>query len=135
MWGGKKKKKHASRYCHVMARSRFSISCASLYFSGPEINLLFLNKISEFPVGNVAPEVRFLTQEVGEISPTLTSKSMIAAVMYRLLALRSYSCLIKPVIHTAASNFDLWTRCYGVCLHKIVHNVVYLLLINTANDG
>lgn len=132
--GREKKKKHASRYCHVMARSRFSISCASLYFSGPEINLLFLNKISELEM-SPPPEVRFLTQEVGEISPTLTSKSMIAAVMYRLLALRSYSCLIKPVIHTAASNFDLWTRCYGVCLHKIVHNVLYLLLINTANDG
>lgn len=60
-------------------------------------------------------------------APAPTSKSKMAAPrinscesckIHCSLALLSYLCVIKSVLHTVLSNFDLWPCIFSVCMSK-----------------
>ena len=98
-------------------------------------------RISEFPDGNFNWNIPW-SRKVRRTTPAPTSKSEMAGpyinsvkvvVTSCLLAVLFYLDLIKWVIHTALSNFYLWTCCYTVFISKTQQNV--FLSSGIANSG
>ena len=84
-----------------------------------------------FELGSRKESQKNLTNPYLKIQDGCSAHQAIA--IYCLIALLSFLCLIKSVIHTVLSNFYLWTCYYSVCMHKTLHNA--LLSTCIANNG
>ena len=101
--------------------------------------------ISEFQVGSFSGNAHWSQISNSESRTNLTtptSKSKMAAPHINsrercsnilFFSTSVYLCLIKTFVHTALSNFYLWTCRYGVCMRKMARNA--LLSTGIANNG